>query len=389
MDLSKIIKEGQHNREYYFTIVVTNIAGLRSVQHLDVLVDESPPVNGTVMEGPQGERDVDFTAVGDITVNWNGFIDHESGISHYEVFLGRECLRDIMTVDSNSSFVIDKKTTSRTFESFNLSEKGYFVFTAIAFNNALEPSEGSCSDGIFYEEASHILHNLTSNNFNIDEGIACFNETSWLITSKLKRIRLGPISMCMSKCQNLSFPFFLQSLSEVIMDNINDSSYAEGICSRTEAYKDRIIFISAIGWQMSWDVSDRRRMQDIAIGIGTDQTSISHPNLKPYAPTMMQTIHRFTRDGVASQEKHYVFLKTVFKSGATNILTIGPLVIDTTPPAFKREFLVSVIGSYLFLGWPNDTFVEPEQKTGIDEIFFRIGKLVSATVSVYNFNYLS
>jgi hypothetical protein len=370
LDLSKIIREGQHNREYYFTILVTNTAGLRSLQHLDILVDESPPVNGTVKEGLPGDNDLDFTAVGDITVNWNGFIDHESGISHYEVFLGRDCLSDFT---ANSSSLINKKTTSKTFESFNLPEKGYFVFTVIALNNALEPSHGSCSDGIFYEEAFNILENVTSENLNVDEGIACFNETGWLITSKLKRIKLGSFDRCLSKCQNLSFPHFLQSLSEVIMHNIDDISYAEGICSRTEAYKDRIIFISALDWQISWDVTEQQRMQDIKIGIGTDRSSISNPDLKSYASTIMQTKHRFTKDGIASQEKHYVFLKTVFKSGVTDILTIGPLVIDTTPPAFKRDFLVSVIGSYLFLGWSNDTFAEPEQENVIDEIFFQIG----------------
>lgn len=58
------------------------------MQHLDVLVDESPPVNGTVkeLEDLSEESESDFTSDGKVKVKWNGFIDHESGISHYEIF---------------------------------------------------------------------------------------------------------------------------------------------------------------------------------------------------------------------------------------------------------------------------------------------------------------
>ena len=102
LDLSKILSAGQHNREYYFTILATNNAGLRSVQHLEVLVDESPPVNGTVKEGLPWESDMDFTATERISISWNGFIDHESGISHYEIFLRRGCLPNVISSNDNA-----------------------------------------------------------------------------------------------------------------------------------------------------------------------------------------------------------------------------------------------------------------------------------------------
>lgn len=42
---------GDHNRNYFLTLTVYNHARLRNVEHLDVLVDVSPPETGVVYEG--------------------------------------------------------------------------------------------------------------------------------------------------------------------------------------------------------------------------------------------------------------------------------------------------------------------------------------------------
>ena len=42
---------GNHNRNYYFTIKVTNIAELVTTEYIVILVDESPPETGVVLEG--------------------------------------------------------------------------------------------------------------------------------------------------------------------------------------------------------------------------------------------------------------------------------------------------------------------------------------------------
>jgi len=42
---------GDHNRDYYFTIKVVNHALLSNIEHLDILVDDSPPETGVIFEG--------------------------------------------------------------------------------------------------------------------------------------------------------------------------------------------------------------------------------------------------------------------------------------------------------------------------------------------------
>lgn len=94
--MSKLIgnntNTGLHNREYFFTFVVTNNAFLRTVDHVDILVDESAPVKGVVREGVFGEKDIDFTEENNTFINWDGFVDHESGILLYKVALSPWCL---------------------------------------------------------------------------------------------------------------------------------------------------------------------------------------------------------------------------------------------------------------------------------------------------------
>jgi hypothetical protein len=53
--LNKLVADnkhlGDHNRNYYFTIKVTNHAMLSNIEHVDILVDDSPPEPGVVYEG--------------------------------------------------------------------------------------------------------------------------------------------------------------------------------------------------------------------------------------------------------------------------------------------------------------------------------------------------
>ena len=42
---------GNHNRNYYITIKVTNWAELITTESVTILVDESPPETGVILEG--------------------------------------------------------------------------------------------------------------------------------------------------------------------------------------------------------------------------------------------------------------------------------------------------------------------------------------------------
>ena len=49
--VSKFKHIGNHNRNYFFTVTVINNAGHVTTEHLDILIDESSPQTGVVLEG--------------------------------------------------------------------------------------------------------------------------------------------------------------------------------------------------------------------------------------------------------------------------------------------------------------------------------------------------
>ena len=97
-DLIKLRKTGSHNRRYFFTVKVVNQAHLVGIEHVDILVDESPPETGVVLEGSVDSSDIDYTSNDDVTIHWHEFIDHESGIKLYRVALGRECMYNLSEI---------------------------------------------------------------------------------------------------------------------------------------------------------------------------------------------------------------------------------------------------------------------------------------------------
>ncbi|XP_048250793.1 uncharacterized protein LOC124111176 [Haliotis rufescens] len=71
---------------------------VRAINHVDlmrvgvadhpIVIDTSPPIAGTVYDGPVYKHDLNFTKDADkICANWFNFYDPESGISHYEVIV--------------------------------------------------------------------------------------------------------------------------------------------------------------------------------------------------------------------------------------------------------------------------------------------------------------
>ena len=77
--------------KYYVTVVALNSAGLTSTACSEgILFDGSPPVTGTVRDGPDvGGKDLDYqSSEKSVAMNWRKFTDSESGIKQCFVGIG-------------------------------------------------------------------------------------------------------------------------------------------------------------------------------------------------------------------------------------------------------------------------------------------------------------
>ncbi|XP_048259450.1 uncharacterized protein LOC124148457 [Haliotis rufescens] len=156
LSLNRLVRNksitGQHNTLYYFTLVLSNGALLKSFEHLDVLVDVTPAEIGIIQEGVMSGHDLDYTSDTNVIVSWKGFLDRESGIRNYIVSLANNrCLtaeqlnKQIPEYDALFMVVKSQRT------SFNVTKRGKYFSSVLAINNALEPSDAVCSDGVFVD----------------------------------------------------------------------------------------------------------------------------------------------------------------------------------------------------------------------------------------------
>ena len=84
--------EFQEGVKYETRIRSTNIVGLASELSSDgFVVDSTPPITGEVthVENPPLEESSQFTSSG-ISVEWNGFLDKESGVRTYHLCIGTQ-----------------------------------------------------------------------------------------------------------------------------------------------------------------------------------------------------------------------------------------------------------------------------------------------------------
>ena len=379
IDMSKLMNsntsKGLHNREYFFTFVVTNNAFLRTVDHVDILVDESVPVKGIVREGASGENDIDFTQDNKTFISWNGFIDHESGINLYRIALSPWCLGYEEMVNSLENDSIVSVNTSENSVLMYFPREGMFITSVVAFNNAGEPSDVACSDGIMYDTSPIEIFNLTGSMIRTEEGIACYdNQTPFLIMNNLSRVRLVKSSKCAEICRNFTFETFINTLPE-ISRNHSDSSISEGICGKLSPFVGHEIYIPSDKIQVSWERgSGHSQIDDFYVGFGQSSSEYLSPSLISYQRTSGHSRYLNHHSGLRSAKSFWMYIKSLSKTGVEKTIPIGPIIIDSTPVKIVKDLLVESKDNSIYIGWENETFIDEEEIEPVSSIYFRFGK---------------
>ncbi|XP_053396792.1 uncharacterized protein LOC123551182 [Mercenaria mercenaria] len=370
--------EGDHNRNYYFTIKVTNHAHLYNIEHVDILVDDSPPEAGVVYEGPEHSNDIDYTSDETFLINWHGFTDHESGIKTYRIGLAARCLGQTELYNFTSipdiEFYVDVPYTESSLRiPANFTGKRYI--SMVALNNAMSPSKAICSDGIKRDLSPPEIRNLTLEHGSWSETIVCHEGRAWLFHSSVSKILLHNVSSCIDICNESPQNHFLASaLPTNNVQNI-DSETSDFMCRRMRKYRnDTIIYLPTDHINLVWDVEENgSQVDDNFIGIGIDPSEVNSPSIHNYQSTAKRTSFTCRHEGIGSDELFFIFLKVVNKASIESVTVLGPVLIDETPPVCTSVPKVDVLEENILVGWANDTFYDIEQKELISSIYFEIG----------------
>ena len=367
---------GQHNREYFFTVMATNNAKLREIHRLDILADDSPPSVGVVQEGEAGFPDIDYISDEEIIISWSGFIDHESGIRIYRVSFNDHCLSaepPSHMIGNLSSGIYETKETSLKVRPGNL---GKYYTTVIAFNNAMEPSKPVCSDGITFDKSKPKVQNIKLEHIKAKEIIGCLRNETFLILENLTAVRLLRTEKCTHVC-NMSKEMDLIAVLPVAYTISNDTDIADDLCGRLSKYDEEwTMYLPSDKISMTWDVRDvESQIREVQIGFASDPSDFTFPDIVSYESVNSHTRYSRIHSGLDRGSEFYIILKAVNKADLEVIAVVGPLIIDETPPLYTGSVAIHINGDFIYCIWDNTTFLEAEQKEGLSTILFRIGEL--------------
>ena len=365
---------GLHNRRYFFTLEAMNNAYLRSFDHIDILVDDSPPEGGVVLEGPSGFQDIDYTSDDEITVHWHDFVDHESGIKIYKVALSGKCLSDLeqwIPGFKNDTFVQEIVQTSTKLR-FPNREGRYFV-SVIAYNHALSPSKVVCSDGVIFDKSLPNISNISLKHSKIKESVACLDGKAWLIKENLVKVAMD-VSACLSKCKNKSDDIIAKFIPESKAYS-NGLNISEFICQNMPLYNGHVIYVPNDVLDVRWDISeDRSQITGTYVGFGNDPRSIEGPDIQGYVEVHHPTRYIQHHPGLIGENIFYIFIRVVNRAGLESKVWLGPILADETPPVCLTTIQPVVKGKNVVLKWMTKEVFDTEQADEIGIVMFRFGK---------------
>lgn len=111
------------------------------------------------------------------------------------------------------------------------------------------------------------------------------------------------------------------------------------------------------------------------MGLGLDRSTASAPDVQPLTPTDGRQFFHLTHTGLGHGDIFYLFLRVLSKAGLESQLTIGPLIIDVTPPDVTQPLTVVVEGDLLVTAWTHGMFTDSEQPRGVEFVYtFRVGE---------------
>ena len=253
----------------------------------------------------------------------------------------------------------------------------------------MQPSRVACSDGITFDTTPPELLNVSISNGRTGRAIACAttpphsNATTWLVNSNVTKVRLSPTTACLSACSARSPRVDVDHLPTT-SDASLEEDLSEDLCRRLPLMSpEHPLLLPSDYLRLRWAGRDEQSpTEEFYVGLGLDRTS-SSPALLAFTPTHGRQSYHARHAGLGHGALFYVFLRAVNKAGLQALLTLGPVIIDVTPPDVTASVKAEVRDGYLVASWTNDTFSDPEQPEGVDfEVAYRVGRWTSNTYSV-------
>jgi len=126
---------------------------------------------------------------------------------------------------------------------------------------------------------------------------------------------------------------------------------------------------------VTWIAADDTGIRDFEFGITNAGSYSGDPNTITYVSTGGQT-HYSVFDPELIQNGNRLLISVVAVDLALHrtVVTVGPIVVDTTPPLVNGSLVVERFGSHVTVTWDEGTFVDAEDDQPLSEFEYAIGK---------------
>lgn len=379
--------DGDHNRHYYLTVTVTNNAGLSSTETKTILVDSSPPETGVVFDGIWDSPDIDFQSSKTFNAYWKGFYDHESGIHHFRYAVSEKCLSNAEI--QNATFLQKIYSGTTTLHTLQYTDLGLpiHIVTILAFNNALDPSNSACSDGVTLDDTPPFVNNIVLQNAFIKPGVVCQNQDAFIVHHNFIQIPLSNITNCHNMC--IDYNRNDDKLSAFKILQPADAEYGEeeshSICLRYSKLSDPKLFLARDSVAIHWTSEDNESgIHHFEIGLSSSSERANNPDLLEFVSTELKPTYINVHPGIGHGSTFFVTIRSINKAFDTTNVTLGPVAIDETPPEItEADVTVQAEINTLIIKWTDEAFKDKE--SGILSVEYALGKLIFIVLSVTNY----
>ena len=399
------LTDGLHNKNYTFELTVTNRAGLFNTQKLTVQIDTTPPITGAVNDSALGEPDIDYQQSATLQASFSGFSDPDSGIRAYMYHFGAECLAPANGVDrlNMTQFTRSIKQTV----SWKAPGPGRYVVTALAMNNAWEPSRVVCSDGITVDVHPAVITQVNISNVYARPGIVWGSiegdhmdrhlgkqkepNNFWILHSNMTRQRVTDYPAdCKDKATSaMSEPGGLGAfyrLNETYDKSSHTYSYPTYNASATATYASDehigdpcalpagtpdLYLASAKLLVLHWATdSPVDAIAEFYVGLGKKGVTTKQANpatdLRAYARSNRRYDLSIVHPPVENGQEFFILIKVVKRNKAVRVSSFGPVHVDTTPPLKGVITIIDrSISGNIVVRWKGLTDPEESTSTGV------------------------
>ena len=115
-------------------------------------------------------------------------------------------------------------------------------------------------------------------------------------------------------------------------------------------------------FNVSWDASDNTAIREYQVAIATSADLLdSAPDILPSSSTGRLAFRTVYNDTLSSGTEMFVRLTATDLAGNTATHTVGPIVMDTTPPVFEGNLTITTTASHVLVTWSGANVTDKEE----------------------------